>query len=105
MPRTYTLPDDVILARAMFFFWQNGYAGTSLHELTQATGLSGAALYHRFSDKDALFVEALNQYADEGLMERLSIANAAFLRRDLDRLIGVLRIVIDKSYRIRGTHE
>ena len=38
-------------------------------------------------------------------MERLGIVNASFLRPDLDRLIGVLRIVIDKSYRIRGTHE
>ena len=105
MPRTHTLPDDVILERAMSFFWQNGYAGTSLRDLTQATELSSAALYHRFSDKDGLFVEALPHYAEEGLMERLGIANASLLRPDLDRLIGVLRIVIDKSYPIRGTHE
>ena len=39
------------------------------------------------------------------VMERLGIANALFLRPDLDRLICVLRIVIDKSYPIRGTHE
>ena len=38
-------------------------------------------------------------------MERLGIANASFLRPDLDRLIRVLRMVIDKSYPIRGTHE
>ena len=67
MPRTYTLPDDVILARAMFFFWQNGYAGTSLRDLTQATGLSSAALYHRFSDKDGLFVEELLTMRTRGL--------------------------------------
>ena len=67
MPRTHTLPDDVILARAMFFFWQNGYAGTSLRDLTQATGLSGAALYHRFSDKDGLFVEAFVTMRTRGL--------------------------------------
>ena len=67
MPRTYTLPDDVILARAIFFFWQNGYAGTSLRDLTQATGLSSAALYHRFSDKDGLFVEELLTMRTRGL--------------------------------------
>lgn len=67
MPRTHTLPDDVILARAMFFFWQNGYAGTSLRDLTQATGLSSAALYHRFSDKDGLFVEELLTMRTRGL--------------------------------------
>ncbi len=38
-------------------------------------------------------------------MERLCITNASFLRPDLDRLIGVLRVVIDKSYPIRSTHE
>ena len=62
-------------------------------------------LYHRFSDKDGLFVEALRHYAEEGLMERLGIANASLLRLDRDRLIGVLRNVINKSYPIRGTHE
>ena len=67
MPQTHTLPDDVILARAMFFFWQNGYAGTSLRDLTQATGLSSAALYHRFSDKDGLFVEELLTMRTRGL--------------------------------------
>ena len=67
MPRTHTIPDDVILARAIFFFWQNGYAGTSLRDLTQATGLSSAALYHRFSDKDGLFVEELLTMRTRGL--------------------------------------
>lgn len=38
-------------------------------------------------------------------MKHLGIANASFLRLDLDRLIGVLHIVIDNSYPIRGTHE
>ena len=76
MPRTRTLPDDTVLERAIGVFWQNGYAGTSLRDLTQATGLSSAALYHRFTDKDGLFVEALRRYADEGLVERLARLSA-----------------------------
>ena len=87
----------------MFFLWQNGYAGTSLRDLTQAAGLNSAVLYHRFSDK--IVRRGVCRYADEGLMEHLGIDNASFLRPDLDRLICVLRIVIDKSYPIRGTHE
>lgn len=77
MPRTRTLSDDTVLERAVDVFWQNGYAGTSLRDLTQATGLSSAALYHRFTDKDGLFVEALRRYADEGLVERLARLSAA----------------------------
>jgi TetR/AcrR family transcriptional repressor of nem operon len=94
MPRTRTLSDDTILERAIGVFWQNGYAGTSLRDLTQATGLSSAALYHRFADKDGLFVEALRRYADEGLLERLARLSTAAdpldaIRDFLDELIAM----------------
>jgi TetR/AcrR family transcriptional regulator, transcriptional repressor for nem operon len=72
MPRTRTLSDEVVLERAIAVFWRQGYAGASLRDLTQATGLSAAALYHRFADKDGLFVAALTRYADEGLNARLA---------------------------------
>ena len=77
MSRTRALSDDTVLERAIGVFWQNGYAGTSLRDLTEATGLSSAALYHRFTDKDGLFVEALRHYADEGLAERLARLSAS----------------------------
>ena len=77
MPRTRTLSDDTVLERAIGVFWQNGYAGTSLRDLTQVTGLSSAALYHRFTDKDGMFVHALRRYADDGLVERLARLSAA----------------------------
>lgn len=76
MPRARTLSDDTVLERATSVFWKNGYAGTSLRELTQATGLSSASLYHRFADKDGLFVRALSRYADDGLVERLARLSA-----------------------------
>ena len=41
----------------------------------------------------------------EGLLHLVDIANAPFLRPDLDRLISGLRFVIDKNYPIRGTHK
>ena len=94
MPRVRTLSDETVLQRAVGVFWQNGYAGTSLRDLTLATGLSAAALYHRFNDKDGLFVEALRHYADEGLVERLArlsvVADPLGAIRDfLDELIAM----------------
>lgn len=77
MPRIRTLSDDAVLERAMGVFWHSGYAGTTLRDLTQATGLSTSALYHRFRDKDGLFVEALRRYADRGLVERLAALSRA----------------------------
>ncbi len=72
MPRARSLSDHAVLERAADVFWRNGYAATSLRDLTQATGLSASALYHRFRDKDGLFVEALQRYADDGLRQRLA---------------------------------
>lgn len=77
MPRVRTIPDDTILDRATDVFWRKGYAGTSLRDLTRATGLSLAALYHRFTDKDGLFVEVLRRYANAGLEERLARLESA----------------------------
>ena len=54
---------------------------------------------HRFPEP-ALFV-----VNPTGLLQLVDIANAPFLRPDLDRLIGGLRFVIDKNYPIRGTHK
>ena len=69
MPRPRTLNDDEILDRARDVFWRQGYAGTSLRDLTEATKLSAAALYNRFGDKAGLFREVLRRYADTGLSD------------------------------------
>ncbi len=94
MSRTRTLSDDTVLERATAVFWQNGYAGTSVRDLTQATGLSTSALYNRFTDKDGLFVEALRRYANDGLVERLARLSAVSdplgaIRDFLDELIAM----------------
>lgn len=72
MSRPRALTNELILDRAVPVFWQRGYAATSLRDLTRATGLGASALYHRFADKDGLFVEVLRRYADQGLSERLA---------------------------------
>ena len=72
MSGTRALSDDTVLERAIGVFWRNGYAGTSLRDLTPATGLNSAALCHRFTDKDRLLLETLRRYADEAPVERLT---------------------------------
>lgn len=72
MPRPRTLTDDIVLDRAVGVFWRQGYADASLRDLTTATGLSAASLYHRYGDKDGLFTAALDRYAHKGLTLRLA---------------------------------
>ena len=53
---------------------------------------------HRFPEP-ALFV-----VNPDGVLHLVDIANAPFLRPDLDRLVRGLGFVIEKGYPIRGTH-
>lgn len=46
----------------MKLFWQQGYEGTSLSDLTTAIGIGTASLYAAFGSKEALFLEALERY-------------------------------------------
>ncbi len=80
MPRVRSIPDDAILERAIGVFWENAMPQTSAARSDAGDGLSSAALYHRFTDTDGLFVEALRRYADEGLVERLRVSPRSPIR-------------------------
>jgi AcrR family transcriptional regulator len=46
----------------MRLFWQQGYEGTSLTDLTAGMGIRPASLYAAFGSKEELFLEALERY-------------------------------------------
>lgn len=48
--------------QALGAFWTGGYAGTSLDELSDATGMNRPSLYLAFGDKRTLYLKALEQY-------------------------------------------
>jgi TetR/AcrR family transcriptional repressor of nem operon len=72
-PRGFTEPDVLIAAREAF--WATGFAGTSLDDLTAATGLGRGSIYGAFGSKRDLFLRVFDGYCAE-------VAAAA--RRDLD---------------------
>ena len=55
---------DAAVEQAMRVFWQNGYAGASLEQLSAATGLGRGSLYGTFGSKDGLFLKALQRYSE-----------------------------------------
>lgn len=62
MPRTKEFDPDVALDKAMELFWRQGYAATSLADLTAHLGISKASLYATFGCKHDLYVRALERY-------------------------------------------
>lgn len=52
----------------MDVFWSNGYNGTSLPELLEATRLSRSSLYAAYGDKHGLFLSALDQFIEDSLV-------------------------------------
>jgi TetR/AcrR family transcriptional repressor of nem operon len=53
---------------AMGVFWSNGYCGTSLPDLLEATKLSRSSLYAAYGDKHGLFLNALDQFIEDSLV-------------------------------------
>jgi AcrR family transcriptional regulator len=49
---------------AMHVFWQKGFEGASLNDLTAAMGIQPASLYKAFGNKEALFEQVLARYLD-----------------------------------------
>lgn len=50
-----------LIAAARRLFAEKGYHGTSTNEVVDATGLTRGALYHHFTDKEALFEAVFRQ--------------------------------------------
>jgi AcrR family transcriptional regulator len=67
-PRSFDPDEALDLARDVF--WQQGFQGTSLDDITAATGLAKPSLYAAFGDKNALFLKVLDRYQERDAVER-----------------------------------
>jgi len=89
-----------IIARAAPLFNRRGYAGCSLHDVMQATGLRKGGLYRHFASKEELAAEAL----------RYSLARSIKTRTDglehvpgaLDRLRAAIQRFVESPSPIEG---
>jgi TetR/AcrR family transcriptional repressor of nem operon len=56
---------DEALARARDLFWSRGYAATSVQDLVDELAVQRGSLYAAFGDKHALYLKAVELYANE----------------------------------------
>ncbi len=95
-PRTFCT--EQALDRALEVFWRKGYEGASICDLTAAMGINPPSLYAAFGNKEALFRQALDRYAQthgEYIREALAAPKARDAMEAILR--GSVRSLTDKS--------
>lgn len=55
---------EAALGQAMRLFWRQGFAATSISDLTAAMGIGSPSLYAAFGSKEALYAETLRHYGE-----------------------------------------
>jgi AcrR family transcriptional regulator len=82
-PRAYD--PEKALESAAELFWTNGFAETSLDDLSDAMGMGRPSIYNAFGDKEALFLSALQHFRDTTAGAPLrAFADADSIREALD---------------------
>ena len=71
MARPREFEEGIVLEAAMNCFWAHGYESTSVRDLAEEMGITGASLYNAFGDKRALYQRALHHYLDQSVHDRV----------------------------------
>jgi AcrR family transcriptional regulator len=80
---------DAILDTSAKLFSQHGYTEVSIRDIAQACGLTNAALYYHFKNKEDLFLAMLQRDHEKTLAAlRAAAAGPGDLREDLKRLVA-----------------
>jgi AcrR family transcriptional regulator len=87
-PRAYQ--PDVALGRALDLFRKDGFAATSLDDLSAATGMNRPSLYGAFGDKRELYIKAYQRYRADAAAAMIDIFRDELpIRKRLQRIFAV----------------
>jgi len=71
MARPREFDEATALDAAVQYFWANGYDATSIRDLADKMGITGASLYNAFGDKRSLFKRSLDRYVEQSFADRV----------------------------------
>ncbi|HTB03349.1 MAG TPA: TetR/AcrR family transcriptional regulator [Bradyrhizobium sp.] len=87
-PRAYQ--PEVAIGKALDLFRKDGYAATSLDDLSAATGMNRPSLYGAFGDKRELYIKSYQRYRDDARAAMLEIFREEQpIRKRLARIYAV----------------
>src|SRR3981189_354703 len=101
-PRAYQ--PEVALGKALDLFRSEGFAATSLDDLSAATGMNRPSLYGAFGDKRELYIKSYQRYRDDARAAMLDIfRDEAPLRDRLQRIYAIaLDLYLSGEFGPRG---
>jgi AcrR family transcriptional regulator len=86
---------DIALRKAVEVFWERGYEGTSLKDLTEAMGIASASIYACFGSKESLFREVMALYTSmEGQVPRRALRDRPTARSAIEAMLQATADVI-----------
>jgi len=87
-PRAYQ--PEVALGKALDLFRKDGFAATSLDDLSAATGMNRPSLYGAFGDKRELFIKSYRRYREDARAAMQDIFREQLpIRKRLERIYRV----------------
>jgi AcrR family transcriptional regulator len=87
-PRAYQ--PDIALGKALDLFRKNGFAATTLDDLSAATGMNRPSLYGAFGDKRELYIKSYQRYRDDARAAMLDLFRDDMpIRKRLERIYAV----------------
>ena len=90
---------DEVLCKALRVFWQKGFEGTSLTDLTEAMGITRPSLYAAFGNKEELFRKSLDRYQSSYMSFAREALLAPTAREVAERLLfGYAEALTDGSH-------
>src|SRR5215813_12566906 len=82
--------EQEVIATALDVFWRKGLHDATMQDLAAATGVQRGSLYNAYGDKEAIFLRAFDQYAEQFLQsasQALAKGDAAARLRDFFDMI------------------
>src|SRR3977135_4742818 len=87
-PRSYR--PEVALGKALYLFRSEGFAATSLDDLSAATGMNRPSLYGAFGDKRELYIKSYQRYRADARAAMADIFRDELpIRKRLERISAV----------------
>jgi AcrR family transcriptional regulator len=84
-PRTYE--PEIALGKALDLFRKQGFAATSLDDLSEATGMNRPSLYGAFGDKRELYIKSYQRYREDARASMVAIFREEMpVRQRLERI-------------------